>query len=91
MSDVSIKISVGGRTYPLTVHSADEARVHKAAETVNKIIDTLRQNYAVKDMQDLLAMTALQLASQHSEINLSPEENKQLEEINNLLIQALGR
>lgn len=90
MSEISIKITVGGRTYPLTVNSADEARVHKAAETVNRIIDNLRQNYAVKDMQDLLAMAALQLASQHNEINLSSEENKQLEEINNLLNQAIG-
>ena len=35
----------------------------KAAEDINRSIKMLQDNYAVKDMQDLLAMTALQLAT----------------------------
>jgi len=63
MSKLSLKVVVGGRTYPLTINQGEEAKVTKAAEDINKAIKMLQDNYAVKDMQDLLAMTALQLAT----------------------------
>lgn len=66
MSKLSLKVVVGGRTYPLTINQGEEAKVTKAAEDINKAIKMLQDNYAVKDMQDLLAMTALQLATKSS-------------------------
>jgi cell division protein ZapA len=63
MGKVSIKVLVAGRTYPLTVSEGEQEKVLKAAEDINKGIELLRQNYGVKDPQDLLAMTALQLVS----------------------------
>lgn len=63
MSKLSIKVVVAGRTYPLTVNENEQEKVLKSAEDINKAIKLLQDNYAVKDMQDLLAMTALQLAS----------------------------
>lgn len=63
MSKISLKIVVAGRTYPLNVNEGEEKKVLKAAEDINKSIKLLQENYAVKDMQDLLAMTALQLAT----------------------------
>ena len=63
MSKLALKVVVAGRTYPLTVNASEEGKVTKAAEDINKAIKMLQENYAVKDMQDLLAMTALQLAT----------------------------
>lgn len=63
MSKESIKVVVAGRTYPLTVTEVEKARVLQAAEDINRSIQKLQENYAVKDMQDLLSMTALQLAT----------------------------
>jgi len=63
MSKLSIRVVVAGRTYPLTVNENEQEKVVRAAEDINKAIKLLQDNYAVKDMQDLLAMTALQLAS----------------------------
>jgi cell division protein ZapA len=63
MEKISIKVLVGGRTYPLTVSENEQDKVFKAAEDINKGIELLRQNYGVKDPQDLLAMTALQMLS----------------------------
>ena len=63
MAKLSLKVVVAGRTYPLSVNESEEEKVLKAAEDINKAIKLLQDNYAVKDMQDLLAMTALQLAS----------------------------
>lgn len=66
MAKLSLKVVVAGRTYPLSVTEKEEKRVLQAAEDINKSIKLLQENYAVKDMQDLLAMTALQLASKGS-------------------------
>lgn len=63
---VALKIIVAGRTYPLTVNSSEQQKVLKAADDINRAIKLLQQSYAVKDMQDLLAMTALQLATKSS-------------------------
>ena len=63
MGKLSLKVVVAGRTYPITVNEGEETKVTKAAEDINKAINMLQDNYAVKDMQDLLAMTALQLAT----------------------------
>lgn len=60
---IALKIIVAGRTYPLTVHSSEQQKVLKAADDINRAIKLLQESYAVKDMQDLLAMTALQLAT----------------------------
>ena len=63
MAKLSLKVVVAGRTYPLSIEESEEKRVLKSANDINKAIRLLQDNYAVKDMQDLLAMTALQLAS----------------------------
>lgn len=68
MSKLSLKVVVAGRTYPLTVNPGEEAKVTKAAEDINRAIKSLQDNYAVKDMQDLLAMTALQLATRSTQV-----------------------
>ena len=66
MDQISIKVIVAGRTYPLTVNKSEEAIIQKAAEEINKSIKVLQDSYAVKDMQDLLAMTALQYGAKLS-------------------------
>ena len=67
MAKLSLKVVVAGRTYPLSVEEAEKEKVMNAAADINKAIKLLQDNYAVKDMQDLLAMTALQLASKDGE------------------------
>ena len=84
MSSLSIKVNIGGRTYPLTISRDEEEQVRKAAADINKNIDNLKQNYAVKDIQDLLAMTALQYASKHVSENDSVEYEKLTAAIINL-------
>lgn len=63
MGKSSIKVVLAGRTYPLTINEAEEEKVRSAVESINRNIKMLQDSYAVKDMQDLLAMTALQLAT----------------------------
>ncbi len=74
MSKESIKVVVAGRTYPLTVTEMEKKRVLQAAEEINRSIKMLQENYAVKDTQDLIAMTALQLATKTVSSNVQPSE-----------------
>lgn len=64
MDKISLKIIIAGRTYPLTIKKEEEAVIKAAAEKINSNIKKLQSSYAVKDMQDLLAMTSLQMAVQ---------------------------
>jgi len=75
MAKLSLKVIVAGRTYPLSVSEDEQDRVLKAAEDINKAIKLLKDNYAVKDMQDLLAMTALQLASKSESKEVGSESS----------------
>jgi cell division protein ZapA len=74
MSKTSIKVVLAGRNYPLTVNEGEQEIVQEAVNGINSSIKRLQENYAVKDMQDLLAMTALQLATRSKE--QSPEREK---------------
>ncbi len=76
MSSLSIKVTIAGRTYPLTIDREEEEVIRKAAAEINKNIDSLKNNYAVKDVQDLLAMTALQFATKNVENLNSLEYDK---------------
>ncbi len=61
--NLSIKVNIGGRIYPLTIPRNEEEYVRKAAKKINDSIAELQSSYAVNDKQDLLAMTALQMAT----------------------------
>lgn len=85
MSKLSIKVVVAGRTYPLTIQEGEEAKVQKAAGDINRAIKLLQDNYAVKDMQDLLAMTALQLATKSGNTTTVVQEKPDYTAIENSL------
>ncbi|MCH2235065.1 MAG: cell division protein ZapA [Crocinitomicaceae bacterium] len=72
MDKLALKIIIAGRTYPLTIKKEEENAIKAAADKINSNIKKLQGSYAVKDMQDLLAMTALQLAIQKNSNSDSP-------------------
>ena len=63
MDEITINIVIADKSYKLTVSKADEEMVRKAAAMINERIKSYSANYAFKDMQDLLSMTALQFAT----------------------------
>lgn len=64
MANLSIKVNIAGRMYPLTVDGREEAQLQKAADELAKKLKAFEQSYAVRDKQDLLAMCALQYATE---------------------------
>ncbi len=94
MGEISIKIAIAGRVYPLTVNLEDEDRVRKSARMIEEKIREYETLYSVRDKQDLLAMSALQFATQAIEAEeklslLNQATQDQLTELNNLLDSCL--
>ena len=81
MSELSIKVVIGGRTYPLTIDRSEEEKNRKAVSEIEKNVKDLKNNYAVVDMQDLLAMTALEYATDSVTKNSSVEIDNLSKEI----------
>lgn len=88
---LKIKVTIGNRVYPLTIKSEQEEEgVRKAVKKINELIKKFEESYEVRDKQDVLAMCALQFATQHelkhiySELDIKNVENK-LREINSEL------
>ena len=61
---LKIKISIAERVYPLTVELSQEEGLRSATKKIDAMIKQFEENYAVRDKQDVLAMCALQFASQ---------------------------
>ncbi|MGQ1948020.1 cell division protein ZapA [Geofilum sp. OHC36d9] len=57
---LSINVKVAERSYPLRVDRNDEERIRKAAKLINDKVLQYKQRYNDKDVQDFLAMAALQ-------------------------------
>jgi cell division protein ZapA len=61
---LKIKISIADRVYPLTVETSQEEGLRTASKKIDATIRKFEESYAVRDKQDVLAMCALQFASQ---------------------------
>ena len=64
MGELSIKLTIANRVYPLSIKRQEEENVRKATKLIEDSIKDYEENYSVRDKQDLLAMCALQFANQ---------------------------
>ncbi|MEI6489849.1 MAG: cell division protein ZapA [Bacteroidota bacterium] len=82
MAEVSLKVLIAGRTYPLTIKQEEERIVLEAANLINEKVKDFENNYAVREKQDLLAMAALNLlATQLNNPRKSPELEKEIDQL----------
>ncbi|MEP0264084.1 cell division protein ZapA [Dokdonia sp.] len=91
---LKIKLSIADRVYPLTIPMEQEEGLRKAAKKIEAMIKQFEQNYAVRDKQDVLAMCALQFASQATQKNIDKnsdheEATKRLQALSALLDEQL--
>lgn len=63
MKELSIKVDIAGRTYPLSINWEEEANVRKASKDINESIARLKEGYPLTEKQDLLAMAALEVST----------------------------
>ena len=57
---LTIRVNVADRYYPLKIERKDEERIRLAARMINEKVLQYKQRYVEKDLQDFLAMAALQ-------------------------------
>jgi len=83
---LKIKISIADRIYPLTVELSQEEGLRSASKKIDAMMKQFEENYAVRDKQDVLAMCALQFASQlqQKQIDNSIDGKETIERIKNI-------
>jgi|SRR5690606_11909434 len=93
---LKIKLSIADRVYPLTVDMAQEEGLRSAAKKIDAMIKQFEESYAVRDKQDVLAMCALQFASQVEQRQIEnsidgTETIERLKKLNETVAQYLDR
>lgn len=92
---LKIKISIADRVYPLTVNMSQEEGMRSASKKIDVMIKQFEENYAVRDKQDVLAMCALQFASQveqkQIDSSIDSKDLERLKKINDLLFDYLEK
>jgi cell division protein ZapA len=58
MSELSIKIKIADREYPMRINAEEEERLRIAGKMVNEKLREYRQAFGIDDIQDLMAMVA---------------------------------
>ena len=98
MAELSIKISIANRVYPLKINSEEEEAIRKAVKLIGDKLKEYEENYSVKDKQDLLAMCALQFATeqvkneqQDPKVIAAPGFEEKLDDLEALLSQYTQR
>ncbi|NHN25211.1 cell division protein ZapA [Flavobacterium jejuense] len=83
---LKIKISIADRVYPLSIEESQEEGLRSASKKIDMMIKEFEQNYAVRDKQDVLAMCALQFASQseQKQLDISQEYETSFNRLKNL-------
>jgi len=95
-NNLKIKVTIADRVYPLTIRDErEEEGIRKAVKLINEMVKQFEQNYEVRDKQDVLAMCALQFASQKEVKNVNEsQDSSQIEskllELNQLLDSHLA-
>lgn len=93
---LKIKLNIADRVYPLTIDMSQEEGLRNASKKIDSMIKQFEESYAVRDKQDVLAMCALQFASQveqkkvHNAIN-GTESIERLTKLNNLIDEYLNK
>jgi len=93
---LKIKISIADRVYPLTVEPSQEEGLRTASKKIDATILKFEESYAVRDKQDVLAMCALQFASQVEQKQIDKaidgeETIERLNKINSILDEYLKK
>ena len=93
---LKIKLSIADRVYPLTVDPSQEEGLRSASKKIEAMIKHFEENYAVRDKQDVLAMCALQFASQVEQKQVDnaidgKQTQERLQKLNDLLLNYLEK
>lgn len=94
MGELSIKIRIADREYPMKVKAEDEERIRKAGKKINERLKFYKEKFGIEDNQDLLAMVAFdslveQLQSEEELDVIDESISGKIQELNELISDSL--
>lgn len=94
MTELSIRLKIGDREYPMRVSAEDEQKIRRAGRLINERIREYGGRFGIQDMQDLLAMVAFDcvieaMSSTQENSTVSHQIEEQLDDLNQLLAKHL--
>ncbi len=78
MGELSIKIRIAEREYPMRVEAGEEERLRLASQLINEQVRRYREQYGTTDKQDLLAMVAFDALVQKLEHDKLQQDTTQM-------------
>ena len=88
MAQQEIRINIAGRYYAMYMTPEQEEVVRRIGKNIEMTIKEMENNYATKDKQDALAMTALRLMI-NAEFNLQ-KKDRELKEADEKLKEVIN-
>ncbi|MBJ6119412.1 cell division protein ZapA [Pontibacter sp. BT310] len=79
MSELSIKIRIAEREYPMRVKEEEEERLRIVGKLLNERLKFFKDQFGIQDKQDLLAMVAFETMVE--KLKLEDEKNKHLSKV----------
>lgn len=94
MEELSIKIKIADREYPMKVRRVDEERVRTAGKLINEKLKSYREQFGIDDKQDLLAMVAFdcivdKMTAEETQQTIDKTVFEKVSQLNNLVSQSI--
>lgn len=94
MAELSIKIRIGNREYPMKVKTEDEERIRRAGKQLNEKIKNYQSQFGIDDTQDLVAMVAFDCLVEKIKREESSDASedfalKEIAKLNNLISDTI--
>jgi cell division protein ZapA len=94
MTELSIRLKIGDREYPMKVSAEDEEKIRRAGKIINERIRAYRNRFGINDKQDLLAMVAFdcvveQMNNELPDTETDPTISSKIDQLNALINGAL--
>ena len=95
MKNLSIKIKIGDREYPMKVKPEEEQRVRHASKRINEKLKAYREQFGIDDKEDLLAMVAFDclvslMKNEEQSTEMDSNTENWLNQLEHLISEALS-
>ena len=95
MGELSIRIRISDRDYPMRVDSSEEERIRVAGKLINEKLKHFREQFGIDDKQDLLSMTVFDSVMDKLKSDQATTDNEtivqsKIEHIDRILSEALA-
>jgi cell division protein ZapA len=94
MEELSIKIKIAEREYPMKVKRHEEEKVRAAGKLINEKLKHYRDQFGIDDKQDLLAMVAFDCivqkqATEETQQGIDQTVFEKVNHLNQIVSQAI--